>query len=519
MIRFEERMEEHRQQSGKKDESGGFAKLGDPEKALLQQAGVQETDDSKKYIWKDVKCQIAAIFDSATKSLVDSVSADNDGLYGLVLDATSFYAESGGQCGDIGYVEVDSENAFKVDDVQEFAGYVIHIGTVTNGTICSGTAATAKVDYENRKNVAPNHTMTHILNLALRNVLGGECNQKGSLNDAEKLRFDYSTNRSLSMKDIAAVSEECRDVIKQDLKVVTKVLEYQEATKINALRAMFGERYPKMVRVVAIGIDPEAALKTPDDAKNMDYSIELCGGTHVTSTGEADSFVFLSDDALSAGIRRVVCLTGFAAKRAIQDALELREEFKEAASLSGPELSAKCPLLSSKLDNAKICAVEKDELRKVLSGLNETDKTFKKQLGKQRKKKVVEMVSNIDTDALCGDFVVKRIDVGLDKKALKEGIKKFYKNKSNANTPIMLISCSPNEKNKIIIVAEVPKAAVQRGIHCGQWVQSTLPFIDGPQQWKGGKSEKKAEVQGTTMSNVAKVIETASKWVNDQSNS
>ena len=493
--------------------------MGDPERTLLHKAGVRDTDDSKKYIWKDTACRIAAIFDSATKTLVDAVSADNDGLFGLVLDTTSFYAESGGQCGDIGYVEVDAENAFKVDDVVEFAGYVIHVGQVTNGSICCGAAATAKVDYEHRKNVAPNHTMTHVLNHALRQVMGKECNQKGSLVDAEKLRFDYSTNRSLSVEDIAAVSAECGRVIDCDLEVMTKVLEYQEATKINALRAMFGERYPKMVRVVAVGIDPEAALKAPDDERNMKFSIELCGGTHLSRTGEAGAFVFLSDDALSAGIRRVVCLTGFAAKRAIQDAQELSEEFKEAAALSGPELSAKCPLLSSTLDKARIGAVEKDQMRKELAALNEQDKAYKKELGKQRKKRVVEAVGSIDMDAHCGDFVVLRIDVGLDKKALKEGIKKFHKKKGNAGTPIMLISCSPNDKNKIIIVAEAPKVAVKRGVHCGEWVQSTLPFIDGPKQWKGGKSDKKAEVQGTTMSNVAKVIEIATQWINDRCNS
>jgi len=470
-------------------------------------------------VWKDIECSIAAIFDSATKTLVDSVSADSDGLYGLVLDSTSFYAESGGQCGDIGYVEVDADNAFKVNDVQEFAGYVIHIGEVTNGSISRGAAATAKVDYEHRKNVAPNHTMTHVLNYALRRVLGTECNQKGSLVDADKLRFDYSTNRALSIKDIDAVSTECGQAIQRDLKVFTKVLRYAEATKINSLRAMFGERYPEEVRVVAVGIDPEAALKTPDDERNMNFSIELCGGTHLARTGEAGAFVFLSDDALSAGIRRVVCLTGFAAKRAIQDADELSEEFKEAASLSGPELTAKCPLLSGKLDNARIGAVEKDHLRRELAALNEQDKAFKKELGKQRKKKVVDVVSSIDMDAHCGDFVVKRIDVGLDKKALKEGLKKFAKKKGNAGTPIMLISCAPNEKNKIIIMAEVPKAAAQKGIHCGQWVESTLPFINGPKQWKGGKNEKKAEVLGTTMSNVTKVIEVASKYVNDHSSS
>jgi len=99
------------------------------------------------------------------------------------------------------------------------------------------------------------------------------------------------------------------------------------------------------------------------------------------------------------------------------------------------------------------------------------------------------------------------------KKALKEGIKKFYKNKDNSDVPIMLISCSPNDKNKIILLAEVPKATTKKGVHCGQWVQSVLPFIDGPKEWKGGKNETKAEVQGKTMSNVLKAIQVATEYI------
>ena len=518
-------MEKEREKSSKKDTKTGFAALGDNEKVYLQKNGVQETDDSPKYIWKDIDCKIVAIFDSNTRSFVKSVSTDNDGLVGVILDKTSFYGESGGQTGDIGFIDdgtsddnksSDPENAFKVNDVQEFAGFIVHIGEVTNGTINVDQTYKSKVDYDNRKNIAPNHTMTHVLNLALREVLGTEANQKGSLVDADKLRFDYSTNKPLSMDQISKVSGRCNDIIDSKLKVFTDTIQYKQATSINALRAMFGERYPEKVRVVSIGIEPKEALKKPTDENNFNYSIELCGGTHLSNTSEAGDFVFLSDDALSAGIRRVVALTGKGAKRAIQDANELNEEFKEASSLDGGmELSKKCSELSFKVDNARIGAVEKSKLRKDLKVLKDKDRAYQKDLGKQRKKKVIEIISKINMDTENGNFIIKRIDVGLDKKALKEGIKKFYKNKDNAGVPIMLISCSPNDKNKIIILSEIPKATVKKGIHCGKWVECTLPFIDGPTNWKGGKGETKAEVQGTTMSNVAKVMDVASKYIND----
>eukprot|EP01084_Bolivina_argentea_P136900 241119_1 len=112
-------------------------------------------------------------------------------------------------------------------------------------------------------------------------------------------------------------------------------------------------------------------------------------------------------------------------------------------------------------------------------------------------------------------FIIKRIDVSLDKKALKEGIKKFYKNKKNCNTAIMLISCSPNDKNKIIILAEIPKSMINTNIHCGKWIQCLLPLIDGPDNWRGVKNDTKTEVQGKSMSSVSKVIETATQYMND----
>merc|ERR1712129_14691 len=260
---------------------------------------------------------------------------------------------------------------------------------------------------------------------------------------------------------------------------------------------------------------PKQALAAPNDENNMQYSIELCGGTHLSDTSEAKHFIFLSDDALSAGIRRIVALTGSKAQRAITEANELCDDFKCASAFEGVELSKACSLLSFKVDNAKIDAVVKDELRKQLKSLKDKDRKFAKEQGKKRKKKVVDMVNGINMDEENNAFVIRRCDVGLDKKAMKEGMKKFYKNKSNKDVPIMLISCSPGDKNEIIILAEIPKSVTKNGKHCGQWVLSVFDFIDGPdpKEWKGGKSANKAEVMGKKMSNIVKVIETASKYI------
>eukprot|EP00485_Elphidium_margaritaceum_P008128 CAMPEP_0202693630 /NCGR_PEP_ID=MMETSP1385-20130828/7679_1 /ASSEMBLY_ACC=CAM_ASM_000861 /TAXON_ID=933848 /ORGANISM="Elphidium margaritaceum" /LENGTH=995 /DNA_ID=CAMNT_0049349327 /DNA_START=88 /DNA_END=3075 /DNA_ORIENTATION=+ len=487
-----------------------FATLGDNERVYLQNHNVQETDDSFKYNWRDIECNVVAIFDSNRRTFVTSASADDNALIGVVLDRTAFYAESGGQVGDIGYIENGQDDAFKVEAVQEFGGYAIHIGQVTNGQIACQQRYTAKVDFEYRGDIAPNHTMTHVLNFALRKVLGTECHQKGSLVDAERLRFDYSTSEPLNLAQIQAVSHECNRIIASSLNVFTDVIEYDRAAQINALRAMFGERYPKFVRVVTIGIEPKIALSKPDSTENFKYSIELCGGTHLRNTSEARQFVFLTDDALSAGIRRIVALTGKGAQRATQDANDLLDEFKTAEQLKDNDLSLQLPSLSFKVDQAKIDAVLKLKLREQLKTLKDRDRVYQKQLSVQRKEKVLRVIKGLQVES-SQQCVALRIDVGLDKKAMKEGIKQFFKHNPHKNMAIMLMSCSPNDKNKIIILAEKhPKGSC--GMHCGQWLLSLLPFIDGPKEWKGDKNEKKAEVQGLDMSKISQVLESANQF-------
>eukprot|EP01084_Bolivina_argentea_P145925 255646_1 len=182
------RMDREREDSNKKNNSIGIllSLLGDNEKVYLQNNNIFETNQTYKYEWKNIKCKIVAIFDSNSKSFVNCINENrhtNPNEIGIILDSTSFYAESGGQINDIGYIiqhnnekdNENAENAFKVNDVQQFGGYIIHIGEVTNGIISVESSSSyltiTNVDYDNRKKIAPNHTMTHILNFSLRNVL------------------------------------------------------------------------------------------------------------------------------------------------------------------------------------------------------------------------------------------------------------------------------------------------------------------------------------------------------------
>lgn len=276
--------------------------------AWLSETSVPVTNDDPKYIWhENPQSTIRAIYLDNNKFAEDeAIGSDVDGI-GIILDATSFYAEAGGQIADVGTLELgDGEAVFDVEDVRVFAGYVLHIGSVRKGTLRVGDQVSSCVNYDRRGKVAPNHTMTHVLNFALRKVVGDSVDQRGSLVDDEKLRFDFSNNKGLTTKQIEQVEMICNDVISAALPVHTKVAPLADARAIQSLRAVFGETYPDPVRVVSVGADVDALLKDPENAEWSDLSVEFCGGTHLSNTAKAGQFVLVEESSIAKGIRYVL---------------------------------------------------------------------------------------------------------------------------------------------------------------------------------------------------------------------
>eukprot|EP01035_Chromulina_nebulosa_P018687 gene18687-24440_t len=176
--------------------------------------------------------------------------------------------------------------------------------------------ANAYVDYKRRRKIAPNHTMTHVLNYALRKVLATEIDQKGSQVTDEKLRFDFSLNRGMQLNEVEQVESLVNEVIKKEQVVYNEVLPLKQAQSINGLRAVFGEAYPDPVRVISIGAKIDEVSSNPDSEEWLNHSLEFCGGTHITNTREAEEFVVLEETAVAKGIRRISAATGEEAKAA-----------------------------------------------------------------------------------------------------------------------------------------------------------------------------------------------------------
>ncbi|MFC4668864.1 alanine--tRNA ligase [Seohaeicola nanhaiensis] len=224
----------------------------------------------------------------------------------IALNQTPFYAESGGQVGDTGLIRTETGLA-RVSDTKKAAGVFVHIAEVTEGQITKGQAATLEVDHARRTAIRANHSATHLLHEALRQALGEHVAQRGSLNAADRLRFDFSHNKALSREELDGVEREVNTYIRQNSPVETRIMSPDDARALGA-QALFGEKYGDEVRVVSMG-----RADTGKGANRDTYSLELCGGTHVVRTGDIGAFVLTSESASSAGVRRIEALTGEAA--------------------------------------------------------------------------------------------------------------------------------------------------------------------------------------------------------------
>ena len=245
--------------------------------------------------------QIAAL-------IVDGSAADTaDGAVQIALNQTPFYAESGGQVGDAGEIVTETGKA-TITDTKKVAGIFVHIAKVTEGALKVGQGAGLAVAPERRAAIQANHSATHLLNEALRNVLGDHIAQKGSLNAPDRLRFDFSHNQAVSLEDLDQVEREVNALIRQNGVVETRIMTPDDARAMGA-QALFGEKYGDEVRVVSMGTADGSGKGMGGDT----YSLELCGGTHVDRLGEIGAFVTLGDSASSAGVRRIEALTGQAA--------------------------------------------------------------------------------------------------------------------------------------------------------------------------------------------------------------
>jgi len=330
---------------------------------LDKMEGVPKTDDSPKFGRDDIHATIKAIYHN--KEFLQSTKDVTQGeQIGVLLDKTNFYAEQGGQENDTGKIVIDGVATLDVYNVQVYAGYVLHTGVITEGAFSTGDRVLCEYDELRRHPIRNNHTGTHILNFALREVLGDEINQRGSLVAVEKLRFDFSYKAGLNDKELAAVEDKSTSYIRQNSVVYAQDVSLATAREIAGVRAVFGETYPDPVRVVSVGVPVEELLENVNNPEWRNVSVEFCGGTHVKNTGEIKDLVILEESGIAKGIRRIIAVTGQAAYDVQRVADEFSENISRLEKMAySADKDAQCKQTQVQLNQLEISAITKTELR------------------------------------------------------------------------------------------------------------------------------------------------------------
>jgi len=423
---------------------------------------------------------------------------------GVLLDATPFYPEAGGQVADSGVLELPGGGMMEVVDVQAYAGFALHVGTISKGSVKVGDEVTCKVDYERRRKIAPNHSMTHVLNFALKKVLGDDVAQKGSLVDESKLRFDFSYKGALSQEQLVNVEDICREQIAQKLPVDAEVIPLDTAMSINGLRAVFGEKYPDPVRVLSIGNSVAEMVKAPESDAWAGASLELCGGTHVGNTEEAKAFTLVQEEAVAKGVRRITAFTGEAALKTIKDAEKLETRFVATEKLPAAELEGVLTELRKEVDAAEISSGLKAGLRVRLDALVKKYMAEKKARESQFVNEAIE-TGKAKVEALVKEGtkgVVLELDIGTDGKVLKSVVQGL--SKQCPTTPLMVIS---SEGGKGVVLTSVPND-MQDKLSANDWLKAALDAVGG----KGGGRKDSAQGQIADTANLAEAMEAAKKF-------
>ncbi|MCC6913628.1 MAG: alanine--tRNA ligase, partial [Rhodospirillaceae bacterium] len=274
----------------------------------------------------------------------------------LIANQTPFYGESGGQVGDTGTIIVGNKAVIEITDTQKKLDDMhVHIGTVTKGMVAVGDEAQFRVSGERRTAIRAHHSATHLLHAALRRVLGAHVTQKGSMVAQDRLRFDISHNKALSPDEIRVVEDHVNAEIRANEAVTTRLMAPEAAVEAGAM-ALFGEKYGEEVRVVAMGRMTEA------EARN--YSVELCGGTHVSRTGDIGLFKIVGESAVAAGVRRIEAVTGASAESDVADEERMLKEAAGVLRVSPADLAVR---IAAMVEERKKLERELSDVRRKLA--------------------------------------------------------------------------------------------------------------------------------------------------------
>lgn len=433
---FEKAMEEQRQRAR---EAGQF---GTDYNAIIK---VDTNTAFCGYSATQGESRIAAMFVDGNE--VDTLSAGDKAI--LILGETPFYAESGGQCGDAGVIQT-ATGLFKVEDTQKLGNAIAHHGELIEGVLAKGDEAKAIVDAKRRAAISLNHSATHLLHAALRQVLGTHVAQKGSLVKAESLRFDFSHLEAMTPVELKEVERLVNAQIRRNHTIETNIMDIESA-KAKGAMALFGEKYDDEVRVLSMG----------------DFSTELCGGIHASNTGDIGLFKIVSEGGIAAGIRRIEAVTG-------EGALDLLDQQQAQYEVKVAEMAAKAKSLEKELQQLK---------------------------DKLAAKESANLISNVKE--IAGVKVLVAQLNGADNKALRGMVDEL---KNQLGSGIIMLGNVADDK--VGLIAGVTKDLTAK-VKAGELVNMVALQVGG----KGGGRPDMAQAGGTDVNALPSALASVDAWI------
>lgn len=447
---FEAAMEEQRRRAR---EASGF---GADYNAMIR---VDSASEFKGYDHLELNGKVTALF--VDGKAVDAINAGQEAV--VVLDQTPFYAESGGQVGDKG--ELKGANfSFAVEDTQKYGQAIGHIGKLAAGSLKVGDAVQADVDEARRARIRLNHSATHLMHAALRQVLGTHVSQKGSLVNDKVLRFDFSHNEAMKPEEIRAVEDLVNTQIRRNLPIETNIMDL-EAAKAKGAMALFGEKYDERVRVLSMG----------------DFSTELCGGTHAGRTGDIGLFRIISESGTAAGVRRIEAVTGEGAIATVH--------------ADSDRLSEVAHLLKGDSNNLA------DKVRSVL----ERTRQLEKELQQLKEQAAAQESANLSSKAIDVNGVKLLVSElsGVEPKMLRTMVDDL---KNQLGSTIIVLATVV--EGKVSLIAGVSKDVTDR-VKAGELIGMVAQQVGG----KGGGRPDMAQAGGTDAAALPAALASVKGWV------
>ena len=427
------------------------------------------TDDSPKYASQPIEATVLGWVKDSNVVTRGKLSEGEE--VALLLDRTNCYAEQGGQVGDFGVQVTWPGGEFEIEDTQRLGDGILHIGSMQTGTLEVGQKVKVSLGTNLRAETMRNHTATHLLNWALRKVLGDHIEQKGSLVDADKTRFDFSHDTPVTPEEMREIERLVNEKIYADLPVTPMTMPLADAKKLPGVRAVFGEKYPDPVRVLMIGTD-EPGKATEED------SVEFCGGTHLNHTGQAGFFKIVSQEAVGKGIRRLTAVTGRRAVETVQDMSGLVETLAGRVNCLPSELPTRIEAMQEEI----------------------------KKLQQQVKKGVAVDLQGI-ADKLfeaAEDVAGAKIIVGeLPTASADQMRNQADRLRQKAGSAVVVIGWT--DEDKVQLIASATDDLVKKGVHAGKLIGKVAEVVGG----RGGGKPTMAQAGGKDADKLGEAMEVA----------